>query len=88
MVAHLSPLNPLYQQRLAAAQSLFEQRFNASDALERSRAFIYNNILIQQANYWSFMDVFYLMVWLCAACVIGVFLFKKPKIFHGAAAVD
>jgi hypothetical protein len=65
---------------------LFEQRYNASDALERARALIYNDILIQQANYWAFMEVFYLIAWICAACVICVFFFKKPKTLRVSAA--
>jgi MFS transporter, DHA2 family, multidrug resistance protein len=86
MVGHLSPLDPEYERRLAVAQTLFEQRYNASDALEHARAFIYNGILIQQANYWSFMDVFYVISWLCALCVVCVFLFKKPNVVRAAAA--
>jgi hypothetical protein len=32
------------------------------------------------------MSVFYLIAWLCALCVLGSFLFGKPKVFHAAAA--
>ena len=85
MVGQLSPLNPQYQQRLAAAQGVFAARFSLPDALERARASLYH-ILIQQANYWSFMDIFYLVAWLCAGCVLGVWCFEKPKVFRAAAA--
>jgi len=85
MVGQLSPLNPEYQQRLATAQNLFATRFSAPDALDRAHALTYST-LIQQADYWSYMSVFYLIAWLCALCVLGSFLFGKPKVFHAAAA--
>ena len=85
MVGQLSPLNPEYQQRLGAAQSLFATRYSASDAMDRAHALTYN-ALIQQANYWSYMSIFYLLAWLCALCVLGAFLFGKPKVFRAAAA--
>ena len=84
MVAHLSPLNPKYQQQLAVARSIFEQRYNPADAVERSRAFIYN-ILIQQADYWSFVNVFYSVLWISVVCVLCVFLFQKPKALHASS---
>jgi DHA2 family multidrug resistance protein len=85
MVGHMSPLNPLYQQQLAGAQHLFEQRYNPSDALLRGNAFMYNS-LIQQASYWSYVDIFYLIFWICVICVLCVFLYQKPKVFHAIAA--
>lgn len=86
MVSQLSPLNPVYRRQLAAAQSLFEQRYNVSDALERARALIYDKILVQQGSYWSFMDAFYLVFWISAICVFCVFLFRKPRFLHASAA--
>ncbi|HUA64409.1 MAG TPA: DHA2 family efflux MFS transporter permease subunit [Alphaproteobacteria bacterium] len=88
MVGHLSPLNPIYLRKLSGAQALFEQRFNPSDAMERARAFIYNDILIQQANYWSFVDVFYLIFWICVLCLACVFLFKKPNAVRASVAAE
>lgn len=82
MIGHLSPLNPEYERRLATLQTVFERRYNVSDALVHAHAIIYNDILIQQANYWSFMDVFYLIAWLCVLCVVCVFLFKKPNVLR------
>ena len=84
MVGQLSPLNPQYQQQLAAAQNIFATRFSPVDALARAGASIYRTLL-QQADYWSFMDIFYLIALLCAACVLGVLFFEKPKTIHAAA---
>ena len=78
MVGHLSPLNPQYQQRLAVAQGVFATRFSSADALERAQAFLYRT-LERQADYWSYVNEFYLVVWLCAACFAGVWFFKKPR---------
>jgi DHA2 family multidrug resistance protein len=86
MVGRLSPLNPIYRAQLAAAQTLFEQRYNPSDALERGRAFLYNDVLAQQASYWSYVDVFYLIMWICVVCVLCVFLYQKPKTVRVSAA--
>jgi DHA2 family multidrug resistance protein len=88
MVGNLSPLNSEYVRHLAAAQSLYEQRYSAVDALERARAFVYNGVLIQQANYWSFMDVFYLVVWICVVCVLSVCFFKTPRMLHAPAVAE
>ena len=87
MVGHLSPLNPAYQQRLTAARHVFDMRFSLPDSFERATDFLYQTLL-QQADYWSFMDVFHLVGWLCVLCVLGVCLFEKPKIIHAAAAGD
>lgn len=85
MVGDLSPLKLQYQQHLATLQHLFEQRYSAPDALERGRAFLYQ-ALTQQASYWSYMDIFYLLMWICFACVAGVLLYRKPKKIHAMAA--
>jgi len=78
MVGHLSPLNPQFQQRLATVQSIFATRFGPIDALQRAHALVYQTML-QQADYWSFVNIFYLIACLCAVCVLGVLLFEKPR---------
>jgi len=78
MVKHLSPLNPQYQQQLAAVQGVFATHFTPPDAWERARAFLYQT-LRQQADYWSYVNEFYLIVWLCAVCFLSVLFFKKNR---------
>ena len=85
MVSHLSPLNPLYRGQLAAAQSLFEQHYSPPDALLRGQASIYYT-LVQQAGYWSFINVFYAIMWICIVCVACALIYQKPKALHHAAA--
>ncbi|HXB58981.1 MAG TPA: DHA2 family efflux MFS transporter permease subunit [Candidatus Acidoferrales bacterium] len=85
LVAQLSPLNPQYQQRIAAVQHIFAQRFNPTDALAHARGMLYNT-MIQQSNYWSFMDVFFLVACACVVSVLFVPLFSKPRVVHAVAA--
>jgi MFS transporter, DHA2 family, multidrug resistance protein len=87
MVGHLSPLNPQYQLRLDAAQSVMASHFSPADALERAQAFIYH-ALLRQASYWSFVDIFYLVAWLCGVCILGVLFFEKPRTAHAAAGAE
>jgi DHA2 family multidrug resistance protein len=87
MVGHLSPLNPEYQHRLGILQRLFESHFNPADALERARAAV-EHLLVQQANYWSFVDLFYQIVWLCGGCVVLVLLFRKVQARPGAVPAE
>jgi DHA2 family multidrug resistance protein len=81
LVAQLSPLNPQYQQSTAAVQHIFAHRFNATDAAAHAQGLLYNT-MIQQSNYWSFMDVFFLVACACAACVFGVAIYEKPRAVH------
>ena len=85
MVGHLSPLNPQYRHCLNVAQGLFAAHFSPADAAERARALLYHT-LVRQAGYWSYVDIFRLIAWLCALCVLGVLLFEKPKVVHAAPA--
>ena len=85
LVAQLSPLNPQYQQRIAVVQHIFAQRFNPTDAMAHARGMLYNT-MIQQSNYWSFMDVFFLVACACVVSVLFVPLFSKPRALHAVAA--
>jgi hypothetical protein len=78
MAAHLTSLNPSYQKRLGVLQKAFAPNFSPVDALHRAQASIYN-VLLQQADYWAYMDIFYVMTWISAVCVLGVILFKNAK---------
>jgi DHA2 family multidrug resistance protein len=86
MAGHMSPLNPVYQQRLATVQGIFATRFNSVDAQARAHAFMYQT-LQQQADYWSYMNEFYVIAWLCVVCFVGVLFFKKVPLARAAADV-
>lgn len=85
LVGHLSPYDPEYQQRLEAMRDVFGRYFNPVDALERARASIYQ-LLLRQADYGAFVDLFYLMAWGCALCALGVLFLKTVKGGGPAAA--
>jgi len=78
LVGHVSELNPIYQQRLSVLQGVFESNFSPSDALLRAQASI-NNTVFQQVNYWAFVQLFYVIAWVCAICVLGVLLLRSVK---------
>ena len=87
MVQYLSPLNPQYQHRLDAAQSVLEQHFNPPDAQARAHGLLYNTLL-QQSNYWAFMNLFFMVACACVLCVFGILLYAKPKAVHVVAAAE
>jgi MFS transporter, DHA2 family, multidrug resistance protein len=87
LVGHLSPLSPQYTQATAAAQSVFERRFDPVDALAHARGLLYNTLL-QQSNYWSFMNVFFFVACLCVLSVFGILLYAKPRTVHAVAVSE
>jgi DHA2 family multidrug resistance protein len=87
MVGQLSPLNLQYQQKSEMLQNIFEQRFSSADALARTHGLLYRTLL-QQSNYWSFINLFFLLACVCGICVFGIFLFAKPKNVHAMAAAE
>jgi len=87
MTGQLSTLNPQFQQHLELAQKLFERRFNPVDALERGQGILYQTLL-QQAGYWSFMNLFYVIACLCAGCVLCVPFFERPRQIRAVAVAD
>ncbi len=78
LVGHVSTLNPVFQQRLGVLQRVFEANFDPADALLRAQAAI-NNTLVQQVNYWAFVQLFYVIAWVSAICVLGMLLLRRVK---------
>ena len=85
LVPHVSELNPIFQQRLGALQGVFESNFSPPDALIRAQASI-NNTVVQQVNYWAFVQLFYLIAWVCLICILGMLLFRRVKTAGPVAA--
>ena len=84
MVEHMSSLNPQYQQHLSIVQKLLELHFSPADALSKAHALLYNTLL-QQATYWSFMNIYYVVACVSLVCVLCVFTFKTPQKVHAVA---
>ena len=84
MAGHLSSLDPVYPEQLGGLQKLFSSHFSPVDALQRAQASLYN-VLLQQADFWAYVDLFYVIVWLCVACAVGVRLFRNVRPAHAVA---
>jgi hypothetical protein len=59
-------------------QKVFASNFSPVDALQRAQASLYN-LVLQQADYWAYVDAFYLVMWACVLCLLGVGLFHNVK---------
>jgi len=81
MVGQMSPLNPEYQQRLGLAQHIFEQGFSPPDALARAHGLLYRTLL-EQSNYWAYMNLFFLVACVSAICTLGILLYGKLGAVH------
>jgi len=78
MVEHFSSSNLSYQHHLRSAQILLERHFNPTDALIRAHDLLYR-ALLQQASYWSFVNIYFVIACVCLFCVLCVFTFKTPQ---------
>ncbi len=78
LVGQVSPLNPVYQERVGALQNVFASHFSPVDSLQRAQAFIYNTVL-EQAGLWAYVDIFYVLVWICLVSALCVRLFRSVK---------
>jgi DHA2 family multidrug resistance protein len=87
MSSHLSLLNLQYQQKAAAIQKVFEQRFNPADALAHAQGLLYRTLL-QQSDYWAFMDLFFMIACICVACMFGILLYARPHAIHAVHASE
>jgi MFS transporter, DHA2 family, multidrug resistance protein len=75
LVGRASSLDPAWQMRVGATQQLFSRHFSPVDALQRAQALTYNTVS-QQANYWAYVDAFYMLMWVCGLCLFASCLFK------------
>ncbi len=87
LVKQLSPLNPQYQTHLALVQRIFQRAFSANDALARAREFLYQRLL-QQSEYWAFMDLFFIIACLCTVCILFTPIFRKPDTLHAVSVAE
>ena len=78
MVGHLTPTDPVFRQRLAAAHALLVRHGDPVRATSRAYSLVYNT-LDHQAHLWAFVDNFRLFGLLALGCVPLIFLFKRIK---------
>ncbi len=41
--------------------------------------------MVEQANYWAYVDAFYKLMWACVLCILGVGLFQNVKATRAVA---
>ena len=85
MVGHLTPTDPAFAQRFAAAKHVLSQQTDPATATMQAYAAVYS-LLDQQAHLWAFVDNFFLFGVLALAGIPLIFLFKRPKYMKPAPA--
>ncbi|HZL43311.1 MAG TPA: DHA2 family efflux MFS transporter permease subunit [Verrucomicrobiae bacterium] len=78
MVAHMTPYDPAYTERLMAAQNAFAAHAGPVQAHQQALGLLYNS-LVQQSTLWAFVENFRLFGVLCLVCLPLVLLFKRVR---------
>ena len=78
MVGHLTPADPVFTQRLAAAQHALAQHTDPVTASHQAYAMIYGT-LNAQAHLWAFVDTFRIFGLMVLCCLPLILLFKRVK---------
>jgi DHA2 family multidrug resistance protein len=86
MVSHLTPYDPVFQQRLRQLATGFAAAGNPITAAPQAYGAIYET-LVGQASLMAYLDNFRLLVFLCLLCVPAALLFKRVKAGRAAPAV-
>lgn len=78
MVMHLTPYDPIYQERLAAVSAALTSQSGSWTAANQAPAILYG-VVQQQAQLAAFVDNFQIFGFICLLCIPLVFLFKKVQ---------
>ena len=78
MVGHLTPTDPVFTQRLAAAQHALAQQTDPVTASHQAYALIYGT-LNAQSHLWAFVDTFRMFGLMVLCCLPLILLFKRVK---------
>jgi DHA2 family multidrug resistance protein len=78
MVGHLTPTDPVFTQRLAAAQHALAQHADPVTASHQAYGLIYGT-LNAQAHLWAFVDTFRVFALMVLCCLPLILLFKRVK---------
>jgi DHA2 family multidrug resistance protein len=85
LVGRLSTLSPAFADRFALVQGVLATRTGAPDAVPRAQASLYA-LLLRQADYWAFEEVFYELLWVCGLCLLGALVVRSVKSTRPIAA--
>jgi DHA2 family multidrug resistance protein len=86
MVSHLTPYDPIFQERLHAVQRALAPQVGPVAAVRAGYRLIYGTLL-QQATLLAFVDTFRLLGFLCLLCVPLVLLFRRIRMRGGPVAI-
>lgn len=78
MVSHLTPYDPVFQQRFRDLASVFASGVNPMMASPQAYGALYDT-LVDQATLMAYLDNFRLLAFLCLLCVPAVLLFRRVK---------
>jgi DHA2 family multidrug resistance protein len=78
MVGHLTPTDPVFTQRLAAAQHALAQQTDPVTASHQAYGLIYGT-LNAQAHLWAFVDTFRIFGLMVLCCLPLILLFKRVQ---------
>jgi MFS transporter, DHA2 family, multidrug resistance protein len=78
MVSHLTPYQPIFQERLRELAAALGHGGNRVTAGQQAYGAIYET-LVGQATLLAYLDNFRLLAFLCLLCIPAALLFKKVK---------
>jgi MFS transporter, DHA2 family, multidrug resistance protein len=83
MVSHLSPYNPIFQERLQQLGAGFATQNGQTTGAQQAYAAVYGTLL-RQAAVLSYADVFRWLAFLCFLCIPATLLFGRVKAKSGS----
>jgi DHA2 family multidrug resistance protein len=86
MVSHLTPYDPVFQERLSALASNFATNGSAVTAMQQAYGAVYQT-LVRQATLLAYIDNFRFLAFMCVICLPAGFLFKKVRARAGPTAM-
>jgi DHA2 family multidrug resistance protein len=86
MVGHLTPFDPVYVERLAAATKALTPQSGPVLAQAQAHGLIYSTLL-GQSSLWAFVENFRMFGFLCLLCLPLVLIFKRVKRGPGGTTV-
>ena len=84
MVSHLTPYDPVFQQRLSEMVANFAAHGNVVTATQQAYGAMYQ-VLVRQATLLAYIDNFRFLALLCLICMPAGFLLKRFELRAGAA---
>jgi DHA2 family multidrug resistance protein len=86
MVSHLTPYDPVFQERLKEISGGFAVRGGSVIATQQAYGSLYGT-LVRQATLLSYIDIFRVLSFLCVLCIPATLLFERVKKKPGPVAM-